>query len=109
MQRRQIAQFAGISCAASWGRWMEKRQGHPQFYELLEELEPRFLEKFRELVAEMADTHDRKNANYAADGDPLSNLTACARVKVPPAMGVFIRLQDKWSRITELMKGKDDL
>lgn len=72
---------------------MEKRAGHPLFYELLEQA---------------ADLHSRKNANYAEEGDPLSNLRGCARLNVPPFIGVLVRLQDKWSRIEQLAKGKRD-
>lgn len=70
------------------------RRGHPLFYELLEQ---------------MADLHDRKNANYAEDGNPLSNLKGCERLNIPAFMGVLVRLQDKWSRIEQLAKGKPDL
>ena len=69
-------------------------RGHPRFYEILEELR---------------DLHDRKNNNYAEDSDPLSNLRECERMGLPPYMGVFVRLGDKYSRIAELAKGKPDL
>lgn len=68
--------------------------GHPRFYELLDGL---------------ADLHNRKNNNYASDGDPLSNLRLCETFGVPATTGVMVRLSDKWSRLTELMKGKQDL
>lgn len=83
---------------------MSDRPGHPQFYEWLEKLQPRFEKK----LAEMADLHARKNQNYAGD-DPLSNLRRCERINVPPLTGVVTRLQDKWSRIEVLMKGGRDL
>jgi hypothetical protein len=69
---------------------MEKR-GHPLFYELLEE---------------MAALHARKNHDYSSDADPLSNLKGCERLNIPPFMGVLVRLQDKWSRIEQMAKGK---
>ena len=99
---------------AAWRRNMgakveTAKAGHPLFYELLDSLEPRFLEKFRELVADMASLHDRKNNNYAEDSDPLSNLKQCAELNIPPLMGVMVRLQDKDSRLVQLMKGKRDL
>ncbi len=70
------------------------RRGHSMFYQLL---------------ATIADLHDRKNNNYAQDGNPLSNLTGCTRIGLPPHVGVVVRLQDKWSRIEQLMQGKPDL
>jgi len=70
------------------------KPGHPMFYELLEKI---------------GDLHARKNSNYAEDSDPLSNLKACSRLNIPPFMGIMIRLQDKWSRLEQLSKGKPDL
>ena len=77
----------------------EKRYGHPKFYELLE--------------AE-AELHSRKNSDYAADDDPLSNLRMCEQIilvcpkckhhfKMPAWIGVIVRLMDKWSRIIQLI------
>jgi hypothetical protein len=71
-----------------------RRNGHPMFYDLLNQI---------------GDLHARKNTNYAEDNDPLSNLKACQRLNVSPFMGVMIRLQDKWSRLEQLAKGKPDL
>lgn len=72
---------------------MTAKRGHPRFYELLETI---------------ADLHDRKNANYAKDGDPLSNFRMCEEFGVPATMGTMVRISDKYSRITQLMKGKKD-
>ena len=69
------------------------KRGHPRFYELLDII---------------ADLHDRKNANYAKDGDPLSNFRMCEEFGVPATMGTMVRISDKYSRITQLMKGKKD-
>lgn len=71
-----------------------KRAGHKRFYELLDTI---------------ADLHERKNNNYASDNDPLSNLRLCESFGVPATMGTMVRMSDKWSRLTELMKGKQDL
>lgn len=69
------------------------KRGHPRFYELLENL---------------ADLHDRKNANYAEDNNPLSNFEECEKFGVPAYVGTMVRMSDKWSRLTQLMKGKKD-
>jgi len=68
-----------------------KRAGHPRFYELIKIIE---------------DLHSRKNQNYAKDNDPLSNLKMCEEIGIPAHIGCFIRIQDKYSRIRELLKGK---
>ena len=71
-----------------------KRHGHPDFYKTLEE---------------MANLHDRKNHDYAASSDPLSNLRLCERVGIPAYKGVFVRLGDKFSRLEQLIGGKDPM
>lgn len=71
---------------------MSKR-GHPRFYELIEA---------------MQDLHDRKNANYAQDSNPLSNFEECEKFGVPAEIGTMVRMSDKWCRLVELMKGKKD-
>lgn len=69
------------------------RRGHPRFYELLKVME---------------DLHDRKNSNYAEDNNPLSNFEECEKFGVPAHMGTMVRMSDKWSRLTQLIKGKKD-
>lgn len=70
------------------------RKGHPRFYELIKQME---------------DLHDRKNANYAEDENPLSNLRECEKFGIPASHGVMVRMSDKWSRLTQLMNGKQDM
>lgn len=67
---------------------IQKRFGHPKFYEMLEA---------------MADLHSRKNHDYAGNSDPLKNLKASLRMGVSPFQGVMIRLQDKWSRLEQFV------
>jgi hypothetical protein len=57
----------------------------------------------------MEDLHDRKNSNYSADHDPLSNLKASEEFGIPGYIGTMIRMSDKWSRLVQLMRGKEDL
>src|SRR3954470_9832532 len=68
-------------------------RGHPRFYELIKEIES---------------LHDRKNANYAEDTNPLSNFEECEKFGVPAYVGAMVRMSDKWSRLTQLIKGKQD-
>lgn len=70
-----------------------KKRGSKRFYELLEEI---------------ADLHDRKSANYSTDNDPLSNLKMCEEFGIPAYLGTMVRISDKWSRLTQLSKGKPD-
>jgi len=61
---------------------------------------------FTALLSEIAALHESKNADYARDDDPLSNLRRAERLGVEPFKGVLVRLTDKWSRIEELSSGK---
>lgn len=67
------------------------RRGHPKFYEL---------------IREICELHDRKNADYARDDDPLSNFRQAEALGIPAWKGVLVRMSDKWSRIQELSSGK---
>ena len=64
-------------------------KGHPKFHDILEEL--RLL-------------HSNKNSDYATKEEPLSNLRACEKLGLPPWVGVMVRLQDKWDRLTVLSR-----
>jgi len=69
--------------------------GHPRFHELLEEI--------REL-------HNRKNADYSEENNPLSNFYECERFNVPAWKGCLVRISDKTSRIFRLAaKGKAEV
>ena len=63
--------------------------GHPRFYELLDE---------------MKQIHDRKNADYSKDEDPLSNFRIIENIGIPAWMGIVVRLSDKLSRIMQLTR-----
>ncbi len=67
-------------------------KGHPRFYELIER---------------MKEIHSSKNQDYAKEEDPLQNLCQCEKIGIPAHIGCFIRMQDKWSRITNLIKGQE--
>ncbi len=62
--------------------------------------------KFDALIDEIRALHAKKNHDYSAAGDPLSNFRRCERLGVSPLLGVLVRLSDKQSRIEELVKGK---
>jgi hypothetical protein len=61
-------------------------------------------ERFREIVNEMVELHDRKNRDYAG-GEYLSNFLMCEKhIGVPAWVGCVIRLSDKMARIMNLAK-----
>lgn len=62
--------------------------------------------KFDKLIAEIVELHNKKNHDYAADADPLSNFRKCEAFGVPAFKGVLVRLSDKFSRVEQLTAGK---
>jgi len=60
-------------------------------------------ERFKEIVKEMTDLHDRKNRDYAGD-DYLSNFLMCERMGIPAWKGSLIRLSDKVSRVMNIAR-----
>jgi len=71
---------------------MNELKGHPRFYEIIEE---------------MKRIHSAKNQDYAKESDPLDNLKQCEKIGIPAHIGCFIRMQDKFSRLTNLFSGKE--
>jgi hypothetical protein len=61
---------------------------------------------FDKLLGEIKELHDKKNHDYAKDGDPLSNFRRAEAFGVPHWKGILVRLSDKWSRIEQLASGK---
>lgn len=58
------------------------------------------------LVDEMLELHDRKNADYASDDDPLSNFEGTRHVGIEPLPGCLARMCDKHDRREQLRTGK---
>ena len=67
----------------------KKMYGHPQFYEIIEELKR---------------LHSVKNHDYAGEADPLANLRECERINIPAFTGCFVRIQDKYMRLMNFIK-----
>jgi hypothetical protein len=63
------------------------------------------LDPFEEILSYMNTLHKAKDSDYA-DNIPYGNFIESFRVGVPPYMGAFIRLQDKYRRCCTLMRGK---
>lgn len=51
-------------------------------------------------------THDRKNADYDGSKAAYSNIRSCEKIGVPPHVGCWIRMNDKWSRIEALLNSE---
>jgi hypothetical protein len=69
---------------------LDRPQGHPRFYELLDE---------------MRKTHDSKNSDYADSSvDPLRNFRACEDAGIPAFEGCITRLSDKYMRVMNLAR-----
>jgi len=60
--------------------------------------------RFYELLESMADTHERKNQDYSPGADPFKNFRASEEIGIPAWIGAWIRLQDKVSRCTSLIR-----
>lgn len=55
--------------------------------------------RFHELVKEIAELHDRKQADYGAGDDPFANVRASEEFGVASWVGALIRLNDKITRL----------
>jgi len=58
--------------------------------------------RFHELLKKIADTHDRKNADYSNGKDPFSNFRECEKMGINAWEGCLIRMGDKMSRLYTL-------
>jgi len=54
---------------------------------------------FRDVLSEMADLHDRKNADYGTDADPFANVRASEEFGIPAWLGSVVRANDKMTRL----------
>ena len=55
--------------------------------------------RFHAILKELADLHDKKQADYGREQDPLANIRASAEWGVPAWVGALIRLNDKVRRL----------
>jgi hypothetical protein len=66
---KQYADYSGIEGSAIKKRWQSEQKaaqaGHPMFYEIVEEIR---------------DLHNRKNAQYATKDDPLGNFRRTGQI-----------------------------
>lgn len=55
--------------------------------------------RFHAFLKQIGELHDKKQADYGADGDPLANVRASQEWGVPPWVGALVRLNDKVHRL----------
>ena len=55
--------------------------------------------RFYEILHELGELHDRKQADYGRDNDPFSNVRASEEWGVPSWVGAMIRATDKVRRL----------
>jgi len=55
--------------------------------------------RLHELLKEIGELHDRKQADYGTDTDPFANIRASEEFGVPAWVGALIRLNDKVTRL----------
>ena len=55
--------------------------------------------RFHEILKELGELHDKKQADYGRDNDPFANVRASEEWGVPAWIGAMIRLTDKVRRL----------
>jgi hypothetical protein len=58
--------------------------------------------RFHQILQELGELHDRKQADYGRGDDPFANVRASNEWGVKPWMGAMIRLNDKVRRLQSL-------
>lgn len=61
--------------------------------------------RFHDLLDEIAELHDRKQADYGTDDDPFANVRASQDWGVPAWVGTMIRANDKVKRLQAAAQG----
>lgn len=63
--------------------------------------------RFHEIIGELSELHDRKQADYGRGDDPFANVRSSEEWGLPGWVGAMIRAQDKIRRLQSLLlKGK---
>lgn len=64
----------------------------------------KFLERLQELFNNNVEISRRKNSDYANDNDPFQNFLVCESLGIPAEVGFIVRMTDKLSRISNLIR-----
>lgn len=62
---------------------------------------------FNEILERMQKIHDAKDNDYSGDKDEFGNFYESEKIGIPAYKAAFIRAQDKYSRATTLIYGKE--
>lgn len=60
--------------------------------------------RFHELLKELGELHDRKQADYGKGDDPFANVRASDEWGVSPWIGIMIRITDKVRRLQSFVR-----
>jgi hypothetical protein len=63
-----------------------------------------FIERLKELYANNVEISKRKNKDYCAIENPFANFLVCESVGIPAEVGLIVRISDKVSRISNLVR-----
>jgi hypothetical protein len=63
-------------------------------------------QRLHDLLVEIGELHDRKQADYGRDNDPFANVRSSLEWNVPPWIGAMVRATDKVRRLQALAIGK---
>jgi hypothetical protein len=61
-------------------------------------------ERFHQLLDEIGELHDRKQADYGTPEDPFANVRATEKWGMPAWVGAMMRANDKVHRLQSLIK-----
>lgn len=63
--------------------------------------------RFHQLLKEIGELHDKKQADYGRDDDPFANVRASSEWGVEAWVGALIRGTDKIKRLQKAARGTD--
>jgi len=61
--------------------------------------------RFSEIIQEIVDLHDKKQADYGKENDPFSNVRASEDFGIPGWIGAVVRANDKVRRLQKAARG----
>ena len=67
----------------------------------------RALNDFDEVLDEMRELHDRKQADYGREADPFANVRASEDFGIPGWVGTLVRANDKMRRLQAVANGSE--
>jgi len=62
--------------------------------------------RFHEILKELGQLHDRKQADYGQPNDPFANIRASSEWGLAPWVGAMVRLTDKVKRLQRAAFGR---